>query len=165
MANFCYVKRPTLRLWSHQTHTLAEPFAAIMQLCNRTVFAMWNSSSQVWFSDHPPPSPQGQNYFHNNTKKVGYVPSFQSWDRDWQWKSNGWLRTLSPNHGSGAMLYGGHSSSPEACSQKKPIYLKNVLQKAVTVIPITSSPLVHNLWWHEVSLKHSPLHTRHTAYL
>lgn len=33
---------------------------------------MWNSSSQVWFSD--PWSPQGQNYFHNNAKKVMCLP-------------------------------------------------------------------------------------------
>lgn len=95
----------------------------------------------------------------------GYVPSYQSWDTDWQWKSNGWSRTLSPNLGSGVMLHGGHPLSPEACSQKKPICLTNVLQEAVTVIPITSSPLVHNLWRTGSAPETLPLYTRHTAYL
>lgn len=122
---------------------------------------MWNSSSQVWFSD---PLESSRSKLFSQQCYEGYVPSYQSWDTDWQWKSNGWSRTLSPNQGSGVMLHGGHSSSPEACSQKKPICLTNVLQEAVTVIPITSSPLVHNLWRTGSAPETLPLYTRHTAY-
>lgn len=121
-----------------------------MQLCNTTVVTLWNSSSQVWFSG--PWSPQGQNYFHNDDKKV-----MRLLFRAETWTDSGKPRLIKdPQH---------QSRQWHHAARRSFFFTSSLPFMKTSVIPIKSSPWEHKLWWRGSAHEALPLHTRHTACL